>query len=353
MSIALSQYKDRDRVLLVEKGRLHNAVSFTRASTATYFNGAGVLVTAAINAPRFEYDGLGNYLGLLIEEQRTNIILQSQSIGNSVWTKAGSGTGIAPVVTDNYAVSPDGTTNASRVVLNIASGTTSTDLSQVQPTSNTTVTIGSTYTLSWWAKTNNGATVSINVIGMTGISNIESITPTWKRYTRTEVAVTSSIMSFRVRLRGNEATAKSADISLWGLQLELGSVTTSYIPTTTASVTRSADIAKATLSTIGISTTQGTFVIEHDAASGNPLICSGSNVLLASAGGSKVAIGYDGSGWAKSVNGATVTTSGTALTFSTTLDVGKSSTTSANGHIKRLTWYKTKRANTELQALSA
>ena len=48
-------------------------VSFTRASTATYINKSGELKTAEINEPRFEREGL------LIEGQRTNYLLNSET----------------------------------------------------------------------------------------------------------------------------------------------------------------------------------------------------------------------------------------------------------------------------------
>ncbi|MFA8279502.1 prophage tail fiber N-terminal domain-containing protein [Escherichia coli] len=48
-------------------------VSFTRASTATYINKSGELKTAEINEPRFEREGL------LIEGQRTNYMLNSET----------------------------------------------------------------------------------------------------------------------------------------------------------------------------------------------------------------------------------------------------------------------------------
>ncbi|HHM0194005.1 TPA: prophage tail fiber N-terminal domain-containing protein, partial [Escherichia coli] len=48
-------------------------VNFSRASTATYINKSGELKTAEINEPRFECDGL------LIEGQRTNYMLNSES----------------------------------------------------------------------------------------------------------------------------------------------------------------------------------------------------------------------------------------------------------------------------------
>ena len=52
-------------------------ITFSRASSATYLDSDGVLKTATTNVPRIEYDADGNRLGLLIEEQRTNLLTYS------------------------------------------------------------------------------------------------------------------------------------------------------------------------------------------------------------------------------------------------------------------------------------
>lgn len=63
---------------IVNNGVLAPFVTFTRASTATYFDSAGVMQTAAVNEPRIDYDpATGELRGLLIEEQRTNLLLNS------------------------------------------------------------------------------------------------------------------------------------------------------------------------------------------------------------------------------------------------------------------------------------
>jgi hypothetical protein len=61
------------------------AITFTRASNATFFDATGTLQTAGSNVPRFDHSG-GNSLGLLIEEQRTNRLLNSATLATQTVT---------------------------------------------------------------------------------------------------------------------------------------------------------------------------------------------------------------------------------------------------------------------------
>jgi len=55
-------------------------ITFTRSTTATYFDSAGVLQTAAINAPRFDYDPVTHaILGYLHKDAATNLFLNSEA----------------------------------------------------------------------------------------------------------------------------------------------------------------------------------------------------------------------------------------------------------------------------------
>lgn len=86
--------------------------TFTRASTGTYFDAFGVLQSAAVNGPRFNhvYNGT-SWLskGLLIEEQRTNLLTNSGNIY--------SGWPAQNITTDsNKATAPDGTTSVDKLI---------------------------------------------------------------------------------------------------------------------------------------------------------------------------------------------------------------------------------------------
>ena len=73
-----------------QSGTVDPRITFTRASSATYFNLQGVLSTAANDVPRIDFDPItGRCLGLLIERSSTNIVLNSASLATqSVTTTA-------------------------------------------------------------------------------------------------------------------------------------------------------------------------------------------------------------------------------------------------------------------------
>jgi hypothetical protein len=73
----------RDINFLTTPGTLPTNVTLTRTgAAATYFDVAGTLQTAAANAPRWDYDPVTHALrGLLLEEARTNVLLNSAALG--------------------------------------------------------------------------------------------------------------------------------------------------------------------------------------------------------------------------------------------------------------------------------
>ena len=164
----------------------------------------------------------------LIEKVRTNLILQSQTFDNASWAKVGVGTGVAPVVTANAGAAPDGTTTADRIVFNTGAGTTSSDRSIFRQS--VVLTEGSNG--SFYIKSNTGSSQSI---GFHNGGQIDTVTATtsWQRF---NVNITSSVTFFGLENRGDNATAGTCDVLVWGAQLQNGDIATAYIPTTTAAV---------------------------------------------------------------------------------------------------------------------
>jgi hypothetical protein len=249
---------------------------------------AGVLV----DLPRVNYDANGENGSLLLEPQRTNLIQYSEYFGG--WSKVISGTGVNPVVTDNYAISPEGLKNAARVQLDIGSGTTDSDFSQIQL--NVTTVVGTTYTGSIYLKSNTGVNQDI-VFQINGQGIIATtITPEWTRY-KVTAAATSTGGFFRIRIRGNEGTNKNADFLVYGAQLESSApYVSSYIPNhgTSAGVTRAADSCSVTGVSDVIGQTEGTLFVDFEYLDGQ----SGANenwfALESDAGGERVLF-YKGS----------------------------------------------------------
>lgn len=88
-------------------GRVDPRITFSRVSTATYFDNKGVLRTAPAGVPRIDYDpATGECRGLLVEEQRTNFLRYSEEFDNAYWIKARSS------ITTNAVTAPDGTLSA-------------------------------------------------------------------------------------------------------------------------------------------------------------------------------------------------------------------------------------------------
>lgn len=89
--------------------RVHPLIQCLRASTATCFGADGKLRTVESNVPRIDHDPLtGKCLGMLIEEGRTNLILQSNSFSNALWNKSAPIT-VTPEADDWWDISHNGT----------------------------------------------------------------------------------------------------------------------------------------------------------------------------------------------------------------------------------------------------
>ena len=237
------------------------AATFTRATTATTVNSAGLIVSVASGTPRSYYDPttLG-YRGYLAEGARTNLCLQSNaftttwtnSVGlaatqnqtgpdgaTSAWTMTGTGT-----QTNDQAITLTATTHTASIYVKKTTGATGfpvlecfasplTALCTID-TNNGIATVWTAKTGGWTIVTSSATCVSAGNfwrVSLTFLATAASWTFRW--YPCTTTNATQSTGSFL------GATGTSV---CYGAQLEAGSFASSYIPTTTASVTRNADV---------------------------------------------------------------------------------------------------------------
>jgi hypothetical protein len=246
-------------------------VTFTRAgNTATVVNSSGFIAPINADLPRFDYDPVTLVCkGLLIEEARTNILTYSNDFRDTA--TAGStrlwSWGVV-TVTAAAAVSPDSTTNASKLISTAVSGFHSLQISSG------TRTASIAYTFTFYAKaaeigfcypnftsgltgTQIGGLVNLSTGATSGVSAGLMLTTLnfgngWWKITATATG-SAATTAFNCTINTTNSsgtlnhTGNGVDgIYIYGAQLEAGAFATSYIPTTTTSLIRNADVATMT-----------------------------------------------------------------------------------------------------------
>lgn len=230
--------------------------TFSRASIGTYYDSTGTLQTASAGSPRFDYDPVThNAKGILIEESRTNVAPYNAPAGQS-----------ATVIASTIA-GPNGTISGHKITCNGVN-----TIHAVAPSGTLATAIGTTYTDSIFVKAGTLTKVQISisstvVTAANGYANFDLIAGTttvgagastsgmsqlpngwwriWVTFTATgtgggPVAQVTAITAMSdPRIPGNTSTD---DFYIYGPQRETGGFLTSYIPTTTAAVTRQTDI---------------------------------------------------------------------------------------------------------------
>ena len=217
--------------------------------TTTTSVSAGVLE----NEPRLDYSGGASCPSLLLEPSRTQIITQSEYFGDAFWNKFNV---IAELI--DFA-SPDGQNNSYKI-------TETTSNAQhaivVDFLNRPTLSAGS-HTHSCFVRANGvndivfynngtsgGAWVTIdlsdgtynNLSGTATSASVEPYENDWYRISLTFTAVAGNTSpSIYLRVLGSYAGDGVSGIYMYGMQTELGSYPTSYIPTYGTSQTRSPD----------------------------------------------------------------------------------------------------------------
>lgn len=235
--------------------------TFTRATTRTTISSAGLVIPVSSGVAASYYDPTTlQYMGYLAEGQRTNLLLRSEEFDNASWTKTDT------TVTADAAISPDGTQNADL----LTEGTAGTAFTQQLCSATADV----PYATTLYVKRGNtdwlrfrtidstgtdGISLYFNVatgaIGSSAVhsagsfvgADVEALPGGWYRVqlvarcNNGRTAILWGVCS--ATANGNGTRVNNATYYAWGAQFEdNASFASSYIPTTSATVTRNADV---------------------------------------------------------------------------------------------------------------
>ncbi|MEI6481830.1 MAG: hypothetical protein WCO62_00325 [Betaproteobacteria bacterium] len=341
--------------------------------------------------------------GLLIEETRTNYVQYSQQIGATGWGPNGL------TATQTSGTAPDGTNTATLLTgTGVSSHYVNSSASiGTAGASGITSTVYLKYGSNQWVQVFfnldvnpyvnfdllNGAVGGIAGTGTT--ASIANVGNGWFRCTvfttsTTAIAVGVALVTTTSSSR-TETNSLTTTVYAWGAQQEVGAFATSYIPTTSATVTRNFDNLRIT-SIPWFNASAGTFVAQADnllPGGTNQTICAfsagavygtGNGFLLRNSGSSigtggnttsisvtgsitanvpyKAASTYQGVNMAVTLNGVTPIT-GTTNDFTgsgtTTLVLGALTTAfvqGMSGHLRSFSYYNYALTNTQLQAIT-
>ena len=353
--------------------------------------------TDRLNVPRLTYqNGGGGCPSLLLEKQSTNVITYSEDLAQASWLVA------QLTVTANATTSPDGTQNADKIAIN--NGLVGGYIYQSQSTTSSTIYTGSFFVKSagigftkFWSSVSGSYCNAIINLSTGVITNGGFPFPTiptatnfgngWWRVSYTETSGGGSVPIYidgGSTSNGGDITGNGTDgIYLWGAQLEASSYPTSYIPTTSSSATRVADLCNKTGISSLIGSGTGTWFMDFEmvqgAGSGNPFAFDLSDgttsnrlflywgessqtwnwggvdtaITLPSTLRKKVAVKYSSGTGKLFCNGSLISTLSLSTAFSR-LDIGQrfSNTFPMDGKINQAYFLTTSLTDAECQALT-
>ena len=231
--------------------------------------------------PRLDYytsSGTPGCPALLVEPAATNLAFYSEQFDDAYWSKSRVNTSswanqeIAPnnTLTAEKLTQASGETQAGVVFrsLTVSSGQVHTFSVFVKKGSRDFVALFSNLTgptLGAYFDINNG---TVGTISAGYSAKIENYGNGWFRCSVTATSNSTSHIFFIYGVSANNTFTVPDDGGfqfIWGAQVETGSVATSYIPTTTAAVTRNADVVSVSGAVSGsIGQTEGTIYAEVD-----------------------------------------------------------------------------------------
>jgi hypothetical protein len=274
------------------------------------------IVKAANNEPRFDHNPTSPFAcrGLLIEESRTNSFQRSDDFENVYWTKLRS------TITSDATTSPSGATDADKLVEDtstnshivyrlVSIGVTTpvsfsvfakaSERSWIQLECGDNFTAGSTA----YFNLSNG---TIGTVGAGATASIQSMGNGWYRCVVVATPTATTSNGFYVNIATANGTRfyagdGTSGVFLWGAQVEAGSFPTSYIPTTTSGLARSADVCNITGGGFNnfYNQSEGTMLANSSSFAPQPLALPSRRVVTASDGtsGNRVAIGNIAAGF--------------------------------------------------------
>lgn len=326
----------------------------SRAGVSTRINAQGNIESVAANVPRLNYPlgGIANGCpALLVEPAATNGILNSADTATN-WTLGGSltsgaidvigvsGNNITVAVSGSSIGVPAGRIGRSSNNVALASGSTYTISFFVKTTG--THTIGGYYALITGAASGSlgagfnvsGSFSSGSVFNTAGTTNRIRRVEQWgtdvyrcsETFTMTASGTLTSIYFAPLNaVSSSPNSAVGTQLGFAAPQIELGSVPTSFIPTTTAAVTRNADIV--TNNTFPIPNLIGAILTEFDSPTSGTYFLDNIPIPIAS-GSNKIAISYTPTTLTIYRNGAQVSGSpvtppgGTAPVIGNVINIG-------------------------------
>jgi hypothetical protein len=269
--------------------------NITRATTATRVNANGLIESVASGIPRLDYPLGGGCPALLVEPQSQNVARFVNQMTGQDFPSASGGLTITTGSTDFLA--PNG---ASGSITKYVGGAASGDTQQAYYVGGSiTASASGVHTFSLFVKA--GATNPLNFCAIqfalfTGASgtatsyfslasgtalttgaSIQNYGNGWYRLTSAPYTIaagdlTGNVVFIFAEANNDFSWPASGALNLtaytWGAQMEAGSVPTSYIPTTTAAVTRNADVISLSGAVSGcIGQTEGTLYTEIETQS--------------------------------------------------------------------------------------